>query len=112
MDNLHSYINNMFADFPEGPNKENLKYRVLRESEDRYRALQAEGHSDAEALGLVIQELDADEIRRRFDAEESTYRDYATRGFGDNPAADYARKFENKQRVRTILSTMLWPVTT
>ena len=98
MDNLNWYIDNILAELPHGKNRDYLHNKVLQQCYDRHNILLSEGKSEEEALGTVISELDPDEIRSRYTAEGQSH-EYVP------------EKEEKNQRLKTVLSTILWPVT-
>jgi hypothetical protein len=106
MDQIESYIRNIFSSFPPGLNRDDIEAKVLRESQQRYRYLMQEGRSEQEALGMVFQEIDVESIKRNFADEEARYRNYSQRD-----VSQY-EKAEKRERLRRILSAILWPVTT
>ncbi len=62
MENLNKYINNVFAGLPDSPNKEALRDKVQRESQEKFDNLISQGNNEREALGIIVQEMDVEEI--------------------------------------------------
>lgn len=71
MSTVRTYIDNLFAALPDSDAKERLHRNMLRDSEERYDDLLAAGHSEAEALGLVIQQFgDIKDLQTELGIEE------------------------------------------
>ena len=71
MSNVRTYIDNLFAALPDSESKARLHRNMLRDSEERYDDLIAAGHSEAEALGLVIQQFgDIKDLQAELGIEE------------------------------------------
>lgn len=71
MSTVRTYIDNLFAALPDSDAKERLHRNMLRDSEERYDDLLAAGHSEAEALGLVIQQFgDIKDLQAELGIEE------------------------------------------
>lgn len=69
MEILYQYISSLFAAMPDTENRIELEDELRREATERYEALRATGHSEAEAIGLVLPHINKDEIRRRLESD-------------------------------------------
>ncbi|HHU07209.1 MAG TPA: hypothetical protein GXZ59_02565, partial [Clostridiaceae bacterium] len=72
METLNKYIANIFAGLPDSSNKDVVRDKVLHDSQNKYSNLLSQGHSEAEALGIVFQQMDIDEIQRSIMSEPPT----------------------------------------
>lgn len=72
METLNKYIANIFAGLPDSSNKDVVIDKVLHDSQNKYNNLLSQGHSEAEALGIVFQQMDIDEIQRSIMSEPPT----------------------------------------
>ena len=71
MDAIETYINNVFAAFPQTERVKTLKREMLADLEEKYHALKREGKSEHEAVGSVIANFGSiDEIAAEFGVEE------------------------------------------
>lgn len=57
METIQTYLENMFAAFPDNPETLRAKSELLAAMEDKYNELKNEGKSENEAIGIVISEF-------------------------------------------------------
>ena len=57
MDTIKNYLENMFINLPCTPEVKKAKQELWQMMEDKYNELKAEGHSENEAIGIVISEF-------------------------------------------------------
>lgn len=57
MDTIKNYLENMFINLPCTPEVQKAKRELGQMMEDKYNELKAEGHSENEAIGIVISEF-------------------------------------------------------
>jgi hypothetical protein len=68
MDAIERFLDDVFKSLPDTTQAHRAKADILASLQDRFEALVAEGHSEAEALGLVIQEFGTtEELARELD---------------------------------------------
>jgi len=73
MDAIKTYLDNVFAAFPQSERVETLKREMLAGMEEKYRELKWEGMSEHEAIGSVIANFGSiDEIAAELGIEQST----------------------------------------
>lgn len=102
MEQLDQYISSLFARMPDTANRIELEDQVRLEAAERYDALLAKGHNEAEALGLVIPHISEQKIRRHLDSgakSESETGAGTGRGHGYEPQRSEEESAEIEQMV-------------
>ena len=74
MEAIVTYLDNLFASFPETEVVREMKSDLLASMEEKYEALKKEGKTENEAVGIVIAEFgNMDELISQLDTKEKKY---------------------------------------
>ncbi len=100
MEELDQYISGLFARMPDTSNRIELEDQVRDEAFGRYKALLDKGHSEAEALGLVIPRINEQEIRKQLEfGSKPVAAPFAARGYGSDRRRSKAETAEIELKV-------------